>query len=79
LRKSTASFCERHGLRRTRFHDLRHATASLLLARGIPLWQVSKILRHSSIAITTDTHGHLYSVTSRAAADEMLSFMAQTR
>jgi integrase len=72
-------FCERHGLRRTRFHDLRHATASLLLARGIPLWQVSKILRHSSIAITTDTYGHLYSVTSRAAADEMSSFMAQAR
>ena len=52
-------FCEGHGLRRTRFHDQLQATASLLLARGIPLWQVSKILRHSSIAITTDTYGHL--------------------
>ena len=72
-------FCERHRLRRTRFHDLRHATASLLLAQGIPLWQVSKILRHSSIAITTDTYGHLYSETSRAAADAMSSFMAQAR
>jgi len=40
---------------------------------------VSKILRHSSIAITTDTYGHLHSVTSPAAADEMSSFMAQAR
>jgi len=72
-------FCDQHGLRRTRFHDLRHATASLLLAHGIPLWQVSNILRHSSIAITTDTYGHLYSETSRAAADAMSSFMALAR
>jgi len=40
---------------------------------------VSKTLRHSSIAITTDTYGHLYSVTSRAAADEMSSFIPQAR
>jgi integrase len=70
---------DRHGLRRTRFHDLRHATASLLLARGVPLWQVSKILRHSSVTITSDTYGHLYAEMSRAAADVMNAFMEQAR
>jgi hypothetical protein len=56
---------------------LRHATAGLLLARSIPLWQVSKIRRHSGITITTDTYGHLYTETSRATADAMSSFMAR--
>jgi integrase len=69
----------KHGLRHQRFHDLRHATASLLLARGVPLWQVSKILRHASIAITSDTYGHLYAETSRAAADTMNEFLEQAR
>jgi integrase len=73
------AFCERHGLRRTRFHDLRHATASLLLARGVPMWMVSKLLRHSSIAITADLYSHLYSEQSREAADAMNGFMAQAR
>jgi integrase len=74
-----ARLLERHGLRHTRFHDLRHATASLLLARGVPMWQVSKILRHSSIAITSDSYSHLYAETSRAAADIMNAFLEQAR
>jgi integrase len=73
------AFCERHGLRRTRFHDLRHATASLLLAKGVPMWMVSKLLRHSSIAITADLYSHLYSEQSREAANAMDGFMAQAR
>jgi integrase len=71
-------FLKAHGLRHQRFHDLRHATASLLLARGVPLWQVSKILRHASIAITSDTYGHMYSETGRAAADVMDAFLSQS-
>lgn len=72
-------FLKDHDLRHQRFHDLRHSTASLLLARGVPLWQVSKILRHAGIAITSDTYGHLYAETSRAAADVMNAFMEQAR
>lgn len=30
-------FLEKNGLRRMRFHDLRHSCASLLLANGVPL------------------------------------------
>jgi integrase len=37
---------------RTRFYDLRHTAATLLLAEGVPLVTVSKILGHSSPAIT---------------------------
>jgi integrase len=34
------------------FHDLRHTTASLLVAARIPLFDVSKILGHKRIEIT---------------------------
>jgi integrase len=77
--KDFPSWLAAHGLRRIRFHDLRHSAASMYLALGVPLWQVSKILRHSSVKITADIYGHLYAETSRAAADTMDAFMAQAR
>jgi integrase len=72
-------FCERHGLRKTRFHDLRHASASLLLAKGVPMWMVSKLLRHSSLSVTADLYSHLYSEQSRQSADAMDEFMSQAK
>ncbi len=45
--------------RTIRFHDLRHTTATLLLQAGVPVAHVSKILGHASIALTSDTYGHL--------------------
>jgi integrase len=73
------AFLKAHGLRHQRFHDLRHSAASLLLAKGVPLWEVSKILRHSSLGITSDVYGHLQRETSRAAADIMNDILGQAR
>ena len=52
-------FLERHGLRKIRFHDLRHSCASLLLSQGIPLRSISEWLGHSCLAITSDCYSHL--------------------
>jgi hypothetical protein len=41
-----------------RFHDLRHTAATLMLADGIPLITVSKILGHSSPVITAMIYAH---------------------
>jgi hypothetical protein len=57
------------GLRQVRLHDLRHGAASLMLAAGVPMAIVSKMLRHSSIGITVDTYGHLSEETARTASD----------
>lgn len=57
------------GLRQVRLHDLRHGAASLMLAAGVPMAIVSKMLRHSSIGITVDTYGHLSEGTARTAPD----------
>jgi integrase len=57
------------GLRRIRLHDLRHGAASLRLAAGVPIEVVSKILGHSSIALTADTYSHLLKGVGRQAAE----------
>jgi integrase len=50
----------RAGLRQTvRFHDLRHAHATLMLRAGVPLKVASGRLGHSSIGITADLYQHI--------------------
>jgi integrase len=43
----------------TRFHDLRHTCATLLLSRNVNPKIVSEMLGHASIAITLDTYSHV--------------------
>jgi integrase len=45
--------------RETRFHDLRHTCATLLLTKNVNPKVVSEMLGHSSIAITLDTYSHV--------------------
>ena len=47
------------GIRRQRFHDLRHAAASLLLAHGTDLRVVMDVLGHSTITLTANTYMHV--------------------
>jgi integrase len=49
---------EKAGLPDIRFHDLRHTAATLMLADGVPLVTVSKILGHASPAITAAIYAH---------------------
>jgi hypothetical protein len=57
-RDSWKRLLKRAGLPDYKFHELRHATASLALAEGASLFHVSRMLGHSSISITADTYGH---------------------
>lgn len=52
-------FLERNGLRRMRFHDLRHSCASLLLANGVPLKHIQEWLGHSDFSTTANIYAHL--------------------
>lgn len=52
-------FLEKHGLRRMRFHDLRHSCASLLLANGVPLKHIQEWLGHSDFTTTANIYAHL--------------------
>ena len=43
----------------TRFHDLRHTCATLLLSHNVNPKIVSEMLGHANIAITLDTYSHV--------------------
>jgi hypothetical protein len=62
---------EAAGMRRARFHDLRHTFASLLIQAGESLAYVRDQLGHSSIKITVDLYGHLVPGANRGAVDRL--------
>lgn len=52
-------YLQKHGLKKIRFHDLRHSCASLLLANGVPLKQIQDWLGHSDFSTTANIYAHL--------------------
>ena len=50
---------ETAGLDDLRLHDLRHSTATFLLAAGAPMKLVQEVLRHSRLATTADIYTHV--------------------
>lgn len=59
-----------------RFHDLRHACASLLLAQGVALPEIQDVLGHASFAFTREIYAHLSAEMRRNAADRMGDFLS---
>jgi integrase len=51
------------GLPRQRFHDLRHACASLLMAQGVHPRVVMEVLGHATITTTMNTYTHVTEAT----------------
>ena len=54
-----------------RFHDLRHAHATLLLQQGIHPKVVSERLGHAGVAITMDTYSHVLPGLQEEAAEKL--------
>jgi integrase len=65
------------GLPPIRFHDLRHTTATLLLAQGIHPKVVSEMLGHTTIGITLDTYSHVLPEMQREAATSLDQLLSQ--
>lgn len=59
LSRAFPAFLKSNGLRKVRFHDLRHSCASMMVANGIPLKQIQEWLGHSDFSITANTYAHL--------------------
>jgi integrase len=59
------------GLPCQRFHDLRHACATLLLAQSVHPRVVMETIGHSQISMTLDTYSHVIPALQRDAADRM--------
>jgi integrase len=62
---------QRAGLPQMRFHDLRHACASLLLVQGVHPRVVMETLGHSQISLTMNTYSHVLPALQREAAERM--------
>lgn len=54
-----------------RLHDLRHTSASIGIAAGESLVEVSRRLGHSSIVVTADIYSHVSPALSRRAAERL--------
>lgn len=63
--------CERTGIGKYRFHDLRHTCASLLLAQGVEPRVIMDTLGHSVISTTLNLYTHVMPATQREAANRM--------
>lgn len=61
----------RAGLRRIRFHDLRHSTATLLLEQGIDLVVIKELLGHAHIGVTAGVYAHVRLRLQRQAIDTL--------
>jgi len=64
---------------RTRFHDLRHTAAAMMIAEGAHLLVVKERLGHSSIAVTADRYGHLYPSLEAALTGQLEATYADAR
>ena len=58
-KRDFARVLRRSGVRRIRFHDLRHTYTSLLIAQGAHPKYIQAQLGHASIQTTLDRYGHL--------------------
>jgi integrase len=47
------------GIKKIRFHDLRHTFATALIAQNVPIKYIQAQMGHSSIQVTLDRYGHL--------------------
>ena len=72
LQRHFKAVLERAGLpKSTRFHDLRHTCATLLLRQGVHVKYVQELLGHADISLTLNVYSHVLPDMGDAAAGAM--------
>lgn len=79
VNRAFETLCRRAGVRSIRLHDLRHSCATLLFAMGVEAATVQRILRHSSISVTTGTYVDVIEQVQRSAVAGMDSLLNPAR
>ena len=74
-----SEFCKRHGLRHIHPHEFRHTVASILIAGGVDIVTVSKMLGHSNTTTTLETYAHEIETARAAAADCIADVIMHTK
>ena len=70
---------KKYGLRKIRFHDLRHTFASLLIGQDVPMINVSNFLGHSDISTTANIYAHLDKASKQSSADIISDIFKQDK
>jgi integrase len=68
VNKKYHAILEEAGLKRIRFHDMRHIAASIMLSHSVPIMTVSHILGHSQASTTLNMYGHHFDTANMQAA-----------
>jgi integrase len=63
------------GLPHIRLHDLRHTFASMLINSGRSLYEVQRLIGHSSASVTTERYAHLTNKTLQEATDSVTQYL----
>ncbi len=71
LSRAFNTLLRKAGLRRIRFHDLRHSTATLLLEQGVELVVIKELLGHAHIGVTATVYAHVRLRLQRDAIDTL--------
>jgi integrase len=71
LSRLLARCSERHGLPRLTAHGLRHTSATLMLANGVPPKVAAERLGHSDPTLFTNLYSHVTPTMQRDAADKL--------
>lgn len=69
LTRAFTTLLRKAGVRRIRFHDLRHSTATLLLEQGVELVVIKELLGHAHIGVTATVYAHVRIRLQRDAID----------
>ncbi|MFC9559599.1 tyrosine-type recombinase/integrase [Agromyces sp. NPDC056965] len=67
--RALTTAAKKAGVESIGLHTLRHSAASTMLSAGVPLTDVSRMLGHSSVAITGDIYGHVSTDGQKRAAE----------
>jgi len=73
--RSFARLSTAAGIRRIKFHGLRHTRATLLLQAGEPVHVVAQRLGHTDVPITLNTSAHVLPDMQQGAADRLAAVL----
>ncbi|MCO6696442.1 tyrosine-type recombinase/integrase, partial [Streptomyces sp. Vc17.3-30] len=71
LARAFTALLRRAGLRRIRFHDFRHSTATPPLEQGVDLVVIKELLGHAHIGVTATVYAHVRLRLQREAIDTL--------
>lgn len=69
------ALCKNAGLRRIRFHDLRHSYVVASRAAGVDIKTISQRIGHADTNVTLSVYAHVFTTDDQAAANDTATFI----